>query len=61
MIHTGVGFSNRKRQRINLTCKIAADVDLAGGLLSGICYDIHKNEETYSQRKLSSNHGCLRA
>ena len=34
MMHTGIGFSNRKRQRIIL--KMAADIDLAGDLLFGI-------------------------
>ena len=47
MMHTGIGFSNRERQRIR---KMPADVYLAGGLSSVICHDIQKNAETQSQR-----------
>ena len=43
MMYTGIGFSNRERQRI---LKMAADVDLAGGLSPVICHDKQRSAET---------------
>ena len=47
MMYTGIGFSNRERQRI---LKMAADVELAGGSSLVIFHDIQRNAETQSQR-----------
>ena len=47
MMHPGISFSKRERQRI---LKMAADVDLAGGLSPVICHDIQRNAKTQSQR-----------
>ena len=41
MMHTGIGFSNRK---------MAADVDVAGGLSPVICHDIRRNAKNITSK-----------